>query len=165
MSLTEEGVRRLRAEYPGITVLANADASAASMTWRQGMLAWLRGGEAPVPTWSGRVLAVRVTVEGIRGGRSAARCAYDLIVETSNLAGPIPTVWVASPSDQQIRHVNIWPAHKSFCRWAGVNLPSFCWNTFATAWSAAPPRSRTLGAALEYAKQLLNTENHDSPAR
>jgi hypothetical protein len=111
------------------------------------------------------VLAVRVSIDGIRGMRNKQRCRYTLIVDTSTIAVEIPPVWVAAPSDAEIRHVNIWPARKSFCKWTGARLPSFCWNTFAHGWLTAPQRSRTLGAALEYAKQLLNTENHDSPAR
>lgn len=164
MGITEDAIVRLRRDYPGITVVAREGRSSQEAAWRLQLNPYPELGfrAAASPT---AVLAVRVVVEGIRGGRSSARCPYDLIIDTTNLGGAIPQVWVASPPDREIRHVNIWPAHKSFCRWTGTQLPSFCWNTFATAWSAALPRSRTLGAALEYARQLLNTENHDSPAR
>jgi hypothetical protein len=77
----------------------------------------------------------------------------------------IPPAWVTVPADREIRHVNVWPASHSHCQWTGTGLPSLCWHEFAAAWSAAPSQHQTLGALLEYAKQLLNTENHDSPAR
>ena len=99
------------------------------------------------------------------GGRTKVRCRYQLIIDTTHLQQAIPDVWVISPPDGEIKHVNIWPSRKSFCKWSGTWLPSVCWYTYANGWLAAPAKSRTLGAALEYVKQLLNTENNDSPAR
>lgn len=164
MSLTEDAVLRLKRDYPSIAVVAREGSAPQLIRWRLHLNRYPEVGFR-VPESSAVVMAVRVRIEGIRGGRSRVRCLYELIIDTSSLARGIPPVWVASPPDHEIKHVNIWPAHKSFCRWTGTQLPSICWNTFATAWSAAPLRSRTLGAALEYARQLLNTENHDSPAR
>jgi hypothetical protein len=161
MIVTEDSVQRLKAYYPGITVIARRSA-VASPAWTRltDRFPALFTGVLP-----GRVLAVRVPILGIKGGRSRARCRYEIIVDTHELAGAIPAVWVVSPQERDIRHVNIWPEARSFCRFAGKNLPSFCWHTFANGWSAAPQQARTLGNVLEYAKQLLNTENHDSPAR
>jgi hypothetical protein len=144
MDLTEEAITRLRQTYPNLVVVARAN------------------GPASQPK---KVLAVRVTVEGIRGGRSTARCAYDLIIDTSTMSSEIPPVWVAAPPDDEIKHVNIWRASHSYCRWTATDLPSICWHTYARAWSKAPVSWRTLGAALEYVKQLLNTENHESVTR
>jgi hypothetical protein len=160
MAVTEESVLRLKRDYPGIAVLAR---QSRPLSTDLGFRAIVR--DVLSGALSGRVLAVQVRVQGIRGGRSRVRCFYELIIDTSDLQRAIPPIWVASPPDRDIKHVNIWPAHKSFCRFAGKNLPSFCWNTFATGWSRAPLQARTLGNSLEYAKQLLNTENHDSPAR
>ncbi len=111
------------------------------------------------------VLAVTVSVKGVRGMQSTRRCSYDLIIETASLSSAIPPVWVRHPEDAEIKHVNIWPAGQSFCRWAGINLPSFCWDEYGDEWLNVPVSWRTLGAALEYVKQFLNTENHDSAAR
>src|SRR5258705_10068775 len=160
MGITEETVRRLKRDYVDLSAVARRS----DMPLAAGVL-----GSAP-ETWhitasNGPVVAVRVGIEGIRGGRRSVRCRYDLIVDTTDLVAAIPEVWVVSPPDQEIKHVNIWPARKSFCKWTSTNLPSFCWYKFAVSWLDAPARSRTLGAALEYAKQFLNTENHDSPAR
>lgn len=140
MGLREADIELLSAYYPGLRVIARqAD---------------------PAP-----VLAVEVTVTGIIGKHITTRCHYELIIDTTDLVAAIPPVWVKSPEDAEIKHVNIWHARESFCRWAGTNLPSFCWLEFATAWTAAPAGSRTLGAALEYTRQFLNMENHDSRAR
>jgi hypothetical protein len=144
MPLTDESIARLKETYPSLVVLARDNEP------------------APQPR---NILAVRVTVDGIRGGRSTARCAYRLIIDTRTMSSEIPPVWIAAPSDDEIKHVNIWRASHSFCRWTGTDLPSICWHTYARAWSAAPVAWRTLGAVLEYAKQLLNTENHESVTR
>jgi|HubBroStandDraft_6_1064221.scaffolds.fasta_scaffold806092_2 hypothetical protein len=167
MGVTEESVRRLRRHYPGIVVVARSNTPVSPartalidlLADRPGLTGTL------INPLSGPILAVRVSVQGIVGGHSRVRCSYALIVDTSDLQRAIPPVWVASPQDSDIKHVNIWPENKSFCRFVGKNLPSFCWNTFANGWSRAPRPSRTLGNALEFAKQLLNTENYDSPAR
>jgi hypothetical protein len=140
MGLPEADVATLSTHYPGLRVIAR------------------QAGPAPV-------LAVEVPVTGIVGKSSVLRCRYELIIDTTDLDAAIPPVWVRSPGDADIKHVNIWHARESFCRWAGINLPSFCWYQFAGAWTAAPASSRTLGAALEYIKQFLNEENHDSRAR
>lgn len=144
MGLYEREIARLGSYYPSLTVIARNHSSLRVF---------------------GPVLAVKVSVTGIRGRNSSLRCRYDLIVETVSLTEAIPPVWVTYPADSEIRHVNIWPAHHSFCQWTGSHLPSFCWFGFAKAWDSAPIGSRTLGAALEYTKQFLNTENHDSSAR
>lgn len=165
MALTEGSVARLRRDYPDLIVMARRaeHGSAAASLWdtlRERMDLPPSAGAA-----SRQVQAVRVPIDGIRGGRSTARCRYELIVDTSSLAQAIPPTWIASPPDSEIKHVNVWPESKNYCKWTGTWLPSICWYKFANSWLQAPAESRTLGAALEYAKQLLNTENHDSPAR
>ena len=139
MGIREEDVELLAPHYPGLRVIAR------------------QAGLEPV-------LAVEVPVTGIIGKQSTLRCRYVLIVDTTDLVGAIPPVWVKSPVDAEIKHVNIWHARENFCPWTGTNLPSFCWYQFGHGWTDAPG-FRTLGAALEYVKQFLNTENHDSRAR
>jgi len=168
MGIAEETVVRLRRDYPGLSVVARAPAQGGPWLrlkrwWLSLRARWLSRKTRQLTP--GPVLAVKVWVDGIRGGRSKVRCRYQLIIDTSHLQQAIPDVWVISPPDREIKHVNIWPSHKSFCKWSGTRLPSICWYTYANGWLAAPAKSRTLGAALEYIKQLLNTENHDSPAR
>jgi hypothetical protein len=157
MGVTDAAVQRLAAGgFPDIGVIARGVTPPPQ-----------RYGRAPAEP-PGPVKAVRLTITGIRGGRGPDRldrCSYLLILDVTNLAGDIPPTWVRSPADRDIRHVNIWPGTQSHCPWAGGGLPSLCWHTFSSGWLQAPPSHRTLGNALEYAKQLLNTENHVSPAR
>jgi hypothetical protein len=140
MGIREADVELLTGYYPGLRVIAR------------------QAGPAPV-------LAVEASITGIIGMHSTGKRDYQLIIETVDLVAAIPQVWVRSPSDAVIRHVNIWHARESFCCWAGIDLPSFCWSSYADGWTAAPAASRTLGAALEYIRQFVNMENHDSRAR
>jgi hypothetical protein len=142
MALRRREVEVLTADYPSLKVLALTSS---------------------LPLAS--VAAVSVSVCGIQGMNSTLRYRYDLIIETTSLAATIPPVWVRHPRDADIKHVNIYRAGKSFCRWAGTDLPSFCWDEFGDGWRNSAPNWRTLGSALEYIKQFLNTENHDSAAR
>jgi hypothetical protein len=157
MGITDAAVVRLaEGDYPDIGVLVRSVTPPPR-----------RSGRAPAEP-PGPVTAVRLSITGIRGGRGPdrlTRCPYLLIVDVTRLGAGIPPVWIRSPADRDIRHVNIWPSVKNHCPWTGGSLPSLCWHTFATGWLEAPPSHRTLGNALEYAKQLLNTENHVSPAR
>ena len=144
MALLRKEVEALSTDYPSLKVIAIAPA-------------------LPVA-----VSAVSVSVSGIKGMNSRHRCSYELIIDTSSLAVAIPPVWVRHPPDADIKHANIWRANHtdhSFCRWAGTDLPSFCWHEYGEEWLNAPLDWRTLAAALEYVKQFLNTENHDSAAR
>ncbi|MGI5247130.1 hypothetical protein [Dactylosporangium sp. CA-139066] len=165
MGIGDEAVTRLRAEYPDIGALARQPGvlpRPGGSPDRFGARS-APGGDPPGP-----VMAVRLSIEGVRGGRTPAaglRCRYVLVVDVSKPAGRIPSIWVRSPADRDIEHVNIWPASREYCPWMRAWLPSLCWNTFAVGWHQAPPAHRTLGTVLEYAKQLLNTENHESPAR
>lgn len=142
MALRKAEVELLKADYPSLGVMVLSPIS-------------------PLAS----VAAVSVSIAGILGMNSRIRCRYDLIVETTSLTSAIPPVWVTHPRDADIKHVNIWHAGEDFCRWTGTDLPSFCWDEFGEEWLNAPASWRTLGAALEYIKQFLNTENHDSAAR
>lgn len=159
MPITELAVRQLEPDFPGITIVARRTRFLRTLMDRLKITSG-----SPDPT---DVAAVSVVVNGIRGGHHEGRVDYHLIVDVSRLQLGLPKIWVTEPADADIRHVNIWRDSHSdgFCSWLGVSLPHLCWFSFEAAWASAPAQSRTLGAALEYAKQLLNTENHDSPAR
>src|ERR1700722_11559030 len=104
-------VELLNRDYPSLKVLARASA---------------------LPLAS--VAAVSVSVMGTRGMNSKLRCRYDMVIETTSLSSAIPPVWVTYPRDGAIKHVNIWHANMSFCRWTGTDLPSFCWHEFGKEW-------------------------------
>lgn len=155
MAIAERDVRFLEADHPGIAILAR----------QQG---FLRSLQERVTGRSGPdVAAVRASVSGVRGAGLTDRIDYELVVDVSRLGKRLPTVWVTAPDDTRIRHVNIFRAERpdGLCPWLGVRLPYLCWFSYENPWSAAPARHRTLGAVLEYVRQLLNRENHDSPAR
>jgi hypothetical protein len=158
--ITETAVEGLRNEYPGLAIVARRPSKFRRFMKR---LVTEPGEEVMVAD----VVAVRATVQGIRGGGQGHSQFYELVLDVSQLNSHLPRTWVSSPSDAQIHHVNIWRATRpgGVCPWLQVSLPYLCWFTFEEAWAAAPASSRTLGSALEFAKQLLNTENHDSPAR
>jgi hypothetical protein len=142
MPLTQREVVALKADYPSLAVLALTPASPEDF-----------------------VAAVSVTIPGIRGMHSRLPSQYQLIIEAMGMETTIPPVWVRHPRDVDIKHVNIWPGGHAFCRWTGTDLPSFCWHGFSDQWRRTASSWRTLAAALEYVKQFLNTENHDSAAR
>ncbi|CAL9638454.1 hypothetical protein [Streptomyces sp. enrichment culture] len=162
MPVTEHEVRSLEPEYPGIRVLARET--------RQGALFMARCRalfSAQVPDGLPDVTAVSTQIRGIVGGGSRIRQDYRLVLDVSALHRRLPPVWVVAPADAQIRHVNIWRSvgEAAWCPSLGMRLPHVCWSSYTDAWTDARLSHRTLGAALEYVKQLLNTENHDSPAR
>ncbi|MFF4021012.1 hypothetical protein [Streptomyces sp. NPDC001843] len=162
MPVTEAEVLALRRDHPGIGVLARETRPTTLL-----MARWRALLAAQPLTGQPDVVAVTVGMRGIAGGGSWIRQDYGLVLDVSALHRRLPTVWITAPTDVQIRHVNIWRSADdgAWCPWLGMRLPYVCWFTYADAWSGASPSNRTLGAALEYVKQLLNTENHDSPAR
>ncbi|MEU6293099.1 hypothetical protein [Streptomyces sp. NPDC046988] len=162
MPVTEEEVHALSSEYPGIRVLARETRQGALL-----MARWRALFATESPSGQPDVTAVSARVRGIVGGGSRIRQDYQLVMEVATLHRRLPEVWITAPDDGEIRHVNIWrpDTDAAWCPALGMRLPHLCWFTYTEAWADARYSHRTLGAALEYVKQLLNTENHDSPAR
>lgn len=157
-----KGVRRsdlnkVKVEFPTIQAITVAERSKSSGKFKGTM-------SASVPTET-VISAIRVRIEGIVGNKKRRRCSYHLIVDVSDLSNELPDVWVESPDDGDIRHVNIWHSNHSFCPLVDKHLPSFCWGTMPSAWREAEPSQRNLGTFLDLARQLLNSENHSSKAR
>jgi hypothetical protein len=75
----------------------------------------------------GWVTAIAVTIEGIVGGenvrRRQDRILYRLLASVQDLQSEIPTVWIASPRNEQIQHVNIFPP-KLVCPFVGASTPA-----------------------------------------
>jgi hypothetical protein len=118
----------------------------------------------------GRVGAVVVVMQGRRGGQAGwwlwgprGRVAYTVALDLSSIQDNIPPAWILSPGDDVLRHLNVF--HGGHCPLFGRLLPLVCWGSFAQAWTSVPRAHRTLGAALEYLRQLLNHQNPHSPAR
>jgi hypothetical protein len=119
---------------------------------------------------NGHISAVSCNIEGIAGGSNASRrnntVSYRVLVDVTDLAGSLPTVWVLSPKDAQIEHMNVFHDNRSaHCRLLEKQLPMLCWGNYGTMWGGRPKGQRKLLPFLELITQHLNHPNADSPAR
>jgi hypothetical protein len=116
---------------------------------------------------SDQITIVTVTVEGINGSRSEGRrqdrVLYRLLIDVQDLSS-LPEVWILTPPDQQIEHLNIWPADKK-CPITGTNLPRICWGISDSAWRTVSSPERTLSHLLEVTRQVLGSVYPPSAAR
>jgi hypothetical protein len=113
--------------------------------------------------------AITVHIEGIiGGGNGRARVRYRLFSDVSTLRASLPDVWVLTPDDSAIRHVNIWRStyHGAHCARLNRALPMFCWGSeIKGRWQRFPTRSRLLEPFLGYVTEFLSKENEGSRAR
>lgn len=116
----------------------------------------------------GWITAIAVTLEGIVGGansrRRDTRTNYRILASVKDLRTSLPETWIAAPQDQDIEHVNIWPA-REICPFVGTKLPSICWGTSSLEWNSTRIEERTLTNFLEAARQVLAHANFNSRAR
>lgn len=115
---------------------------------------------------SGNITAIAVTIGGIEGKTSNHRTpvTYRVLASVQNLQAELPTIWIASPEDSRIRHVNIFRASQ-VCPFTGTRLPTVCWGQTPTAWRGTSTGDRRLANLLEAVRQVLAQSNPDSPAR
>jgi hypothetical protein len=114
------------------------------------------------------ISGLRVQVKGIRGGsglNASAVVWYGIFVDVDNIRGDaIPPVWIESPSDSQIEHVNVFRANA--CPKLGTQLPLVCWgHGNAGNWADQPKHNRTLVSLIRRLENVLQTQNFDSRAR
>ncbi len=124
---------------------------------------------APLTTaGNGWITAIAVTIQGVVGGEHPIgrnnRMQYRLLASVKNLESGLPTMWVASPLDLDIKHVNIFRP-RSICPFVGTMLPQLCWGTCESAWMATKRSERTLANLLEVTQQVLAQVNMSSRAR
>ncbi|HEX9519983.1 MAG TPA: hypothetical protein VF940_27885 [Streptosporangiaceae bacterium] len=116
----------------------------------------------------GWITAIAVTIEGIVGceysRRRWDRAQYRLLASVQDLQSGLPVVWIASPRDQDIQHVNIFHP-RAVCPFVGTMLPDICWGMTASAWRSVMPGERTLANLLEASRQVLSNANLNSRAR
>ncbi|MGV9288923.1 hypothetical protein [Streptomyces sp. NPDC003719] len=114
------------------------------------------------------VTSVAVTLRGILGSPNTALRErpqdYRLLVAVDRLREELPAVWVFSPSDDAIQHVNIFRSRET-CPFTGSSLPLLCWGTTGSAWQHIPRANRSLSNFLEAARQVLAEANMNSRAR
>ena len=117
---------------------------------------------------SGQITAIAVTIQGIVGSDSTTGRErpqrFRLLVDVNRLDRELPAVWIASPPDAEIRHVNVWPGRET-CPFTGTVLPKLCWGTTPTAWNGVSRADRSLSNLLEAARQVLARVNMNSRAR
>jgi len=116
----------------------------------------------------GQITAVTVSIQGVRGCRARRRAkqpvTYRVFVDVSNIRGSsLPTVWVLSPPNRSIEHVNVFPP--GVCPLLKQSHPYLCWGTFGSQWSRAGGSGRTLTALLENISQHLHPPYYGRPAR
>lgn len=116
----------------------------------------------------GWITAIAVTLEGIVGGQSTHRrrtpMQYRLLASVKNLQSSLPVMWIASPRDQDIEHVNIFHP-RQVCPFVGVMLPDVCWGISDSAWRGEKAEARTLTNLLGATHQVLSNANFASRAR
>jgi hypothetical protein len=116
----------------------------------------------------GWITAIGVTIEGIVGSenrlRRDDRREYRLLAAVDTLQTRLPTIWIASPPDSEILHVNIFRP-RAVCPFVGTMLPHLCWGGTIVAWQSEPPARRTLANLLEATRQVLSHANMYSRAR
>jgi hypothetical protein len=118
---------------------------------------------------NGNVTVIAVTIQGIVGCKSTLRrnskMAYRVLASVNDLtAAALPDAWIVSPREDQVEHINIFPATR-VCPLTGVYLPRICWGSGDAAWKQQRPGHRTLGSFLEFTRVVLVGTNFDSPAR
>jgi hypothetical protein len=120
----------------------------------------------PLATSGGAITAIAVTIGGIAGRNAADRApvSYRILASVRDLQTALPVVWIASPDDAAIRHVNIFRAAQ-VCPFTGTRLPTLCWGRAPQAWVSAGPSGRGLANLLEAARQVLADANPQSAAR
>lgn len=115
----------------------------------------------------GWITAVAVTVQGIRGGdnaRAEETLPYRLLIDLTQLRRELPTVWVVSPPDNEIEHMNVFRPSLP-CPFTGGSLPTLCWGKTPAAWRDESINARTLANLLEPVRQVLANRNPRSRAR
>ncbi len=119
----------------------------------------------------GGITAVTVEIEGksccVSAARRNRRVMYRVFMDVSNLAQRIPTVWVLSPKDDEIEHVNVFRASSSSatCAMLGKRLPTLCWGNAVGKWQRTPVPMRRLTQLLSFVGDHLNHSNMNDKAR
>uniref|UniRef100_UPI0013C2E934 hypothetical protein n=1 Tax=Allorhizocola rhizosphaerae TaxID=1872709 RepID=UPI0013C2E934 len=109
---------------------------------------------------NGHISAISVTINGIEGSsqRATRSVPYRILISVQNLQAELPAIWIASPPDNQIRHVNIFRATQ-VCPFTDTRLPTLCWGQTPRASQGASTADRRLANQLEAVRQVLSNAN------
>ena len=128
---------------------------------------WVRNNTAEVISRDafGDISGIKLRVKGIRGGkgrRSRETLWYTVFIDVETIRSDnIPRVWVMSPSEDAIKHVNIF--HPIRCAKLGVDLPMICWGDYKREWANTPKYNRTLVSLVHRLEFVLSDQNFNSP--
>jgi hypothetical protein len=113
------------------------------------------------------ISGIRVQVKGIVGGdRADARSVlwYEVFIDVDSIrAAAIPAVYVLSPAESNLRHVNIF--HPTICPKLGQSLPHVCWGGYVAYWAEQEKHNRTLVSLIRCLETVLLDQNFGSRAR
>jgi len=120
----------------------------------------------PLATSGTDITAIAVTIGGISGGTLTDRgsVSYRILASVRSLESELPPIWIASPDDARIRHMNVFRASE-ICPFTGTRLPTLCWGRSPAAWRGAATSERRLANLLEAVRQVLANANPNSRAR
>lgn len=105
------------------------------------------------------VYAIAIKMQGIIGQGDRRRIEYQLFIDLTNYPGHVPDVFITNIPDNQVRHINVYPAKG--CAKLNGYYPYICLGNLKDALT----RYRHLAAFLQGVKRILNNENYNSPAR
>ena len=113
----------------------------------------------------GSVSIIAAPIEGIAGGayQTNRSVIYRVLVDVTHLRAQLPIVWVTSPSEAEIQHVNIF--HPIQCSITHSPYPYLCWGNYGPQWATYPEANRTLLSFLQLIQQHLTHHNVKSVAR
>jgi len=125
------------------------------LRWRYASLRPLRHGR--------RIVAIVLTIPGVKGGGSKARVYYRVLIDLRGFpyTNEPPVAWILYPPDKEICHLNIYKP--KFFELLGRELPRICYGEFEDTWRELPTSKRTLYYLVSQIEYILNNENPDSP--
>lgn len=105
------------------------------------------------------IYAIAAKMNGIVGQGNSSKIEYQLFIDLTDFPGHIPDVFITNIRDEDIRHINIYPAKG--CAKLNGYFPYICLGNI----KGALTQYRHLSAFLQGVKRILNNENYNDPAR
>ncbi len=115
------------------------------------------------------ISAVTIEIEGIVGGNGNDRnnkIKYYCLIDLSRFPENIAKIFILNPPESKIKHVNIY--HPRDCPILNKRLPEICSGNFERIIQNINTKNinvMPLILLLTGLKRILNTQNHNDPAR
>ena len=104
---------------------------------------------------------ISVNLRGVLGGGSAERVFYKALIDVHSFPVDLPSVFILSPSRQQIKHIDIYDS--VYCPLTQSNLPCVSLGPLSHSWYEIPLKYRTLRAFLFAVSEILSHESCNPP--